>query len=303
MRFDTYASVTEALSGHKDTALINIFENCLLTPDGYRVKTAYDKWLNQEYERLVCKVDSLFMVLFDHPGYQRYFLDFLRKVTSKSKLPRQGQRRLQPKEKLPPEEDYRRWLALYRAVEPLVDAETTLGVERSWKEMHEGGHLRPYLRSSLERERIMLERERDLARINSREPSYVSLEDLPADIEPTAEQTRYRELLRRKAERQEAERARMPEAFSVVCSGDQFKRERCVRCGFRLYSTLFGGSDVWLCSKCAAGRIAELRERIDKLPVTLAELEERLLERVIEERKMEPDTMREKAVRRAASRK
>ena len=78
------------------------------------------------------------------------------------------------------------WLALYRALEPLGDAQVTWGVERRWQEMHEAGELDSYLRFALERERIMLKRERDIARMNKCELPQDYAESLASDEwEPT----------------------------------------------------------------------------------------------------------------------
>ena len=53
-----------------------------------------------------------------------------------------------------------------------------------------------------------------------------------------------------------------------------------------------------LCPNCAAGRIAELRQRKDELPDGLAELEQELAKRVEYDREEEEDSIREHAVRR-----
>ncbi len=65
----------------------------------------------------------------------------------------------------------------------------TWGVERSWQEMHEAGHLGKFLRAALERERIMLDRERDVTRLNKCELPLDYVESLAIDeYEPTDRQ-------------------------------------------------------------------------------------------------------------------
>ena len=110
---------------------------------------------------------AVFADLFSHPDYQAEFRGFL--------FNRQGSR------ELPSPKELRIWLALYRALEPLGDAELTWRVERTWREMHEAADLRRFLRSALDRERIMMERDLDVARMNKCELPLDYVESLAID--------------------------------------------------------------------------------------------------------------------------
>ncbi len=174
MRFDTYCSIREALSGHAiEFGLITVFEDSVLPWEGRQIRGQYESWLDGELDRLR-ETHSFVTELFAHPEYHEQIEKWLQQVTLREHLPR--------------EEDKRHWLALYRALEPLGNAKATYGVERSWQELHEAGHLRPFLRAALERERIMLERERDLERINARRLPDEALAWLAEPDEPTPEE-------------------------------------------------------------------------------------------------------------------
>ena len=119
------------------------------------------------------KVNSVLAELFSHPTYQADLKGFLSKQYGSRELPL-------------PKENPRILLVLYRALEPLADARLTWGVERSWQEMHEAGHLGTFLRAALERERIMLDRDRDITRLNKCELPLDYVESLAIDEwEPT----------------------------------------------------------------------------------------------------------------------
>jgi hypothetical protein len=62
-------------------------------------------------------------------------------------------------------------LAICRALEPLTNAAATYGIERSWLELEERRQLSAFLRASLRREEIMLEREADHERLAKIEPT------------------------------------------------------------------------------------------------------------------------------------
>ena len=55
-------------------------------------------------------------------------------------------------------------LSRLRAITPLLATERSGGMERTWGELHEAGELRAYLRHSLAREQILLNRPHDLER-------------------------------------------------------------------------------------------------------------------------------------------
>ena len=221
MAFDTYASIMESVGGRaiefgrvpdpvlgfatKPTAvevelerqlgqkvdreakavaelcLYENFKRSVLTEESQWAWDHYHWWVSRGVERLEKKARPLVEQLEGHPKYGRYFRTFLEKVRGRSVLP--------------PSEDKRCWLALYRAVEPLCDSADTGGVERTWEEMDEAGHLRSYLKVALKREELLMDRERDLIRIR-RFPAdliewmkadlagVVDPQDLPAPLRP-----------------------------------------------------------------------------------------------------------------------
>jgi hypothetical protein len=157
LRSDTYRSIRKALSAHGiEWGLEYLFEESVLNPKGSLVQRKYESWLREEYERLASRAQPVFSELYGRPEYQRLFKGFLQRVARRPDLP-------------PPHET-RLWVALYRAVEPLGAASVTWGVERTWQEMDEAGELEGFLQAALKRERIMLNRERDLARLNRCKP-------------------------------------------------------------------------------------------------------------------------------------
>ena len=134
---------------------------------------------------------SVFTELYGHQEYRALFEDFLKEVTKGTKPSRR--RRYSEREHydlgpigpvqatvtLPGRQapqDQRVWIALYRAVEPLGDTQLTWGVERTWQEMHHTDDLRSFLQAALKRERIMLNRDRDLVRLNRCRPPEEYLE-------------------------------------------------------------------------------------------------------------------------------
>jgi hypothetical protein len=58
---------------------------------------------------------------------------------------------------------HRPWLAIVRALEPLLAVDETGGIERGWGELTPGEQ-RAYLKAALEREAILLNRPPDLER-------------------------------------------------------------------------------------------------------------------------------------------
>lgn len=157
MSHDTYESIRNALEGHAiEFGLIDIFEGSVLGGHGYLVRENYEAWLEREIERLRSKGGEVFEELWEHKDYRPLFTQFLHTVANRSELPAAHEERI--------------WLALYRAVEPLGEAQPTWKVERSWTELHAADDLRGFLRAALAREEIMLRRERDLERFASCEP-------------------------------------------------------------------------------------------------------------------------------------
>lgn len=146
---------------------------CVLTEAASHARQQYQRWLREECRRLMPKVNSVLAELFSHPTYQAYLKGFLVKQYGSRELPLA-------------KENPRGLLALLRALEPLADAGLTWRVERRWQEMDEAGHLGTFLRVALERERIMLDRERDVTRLNKCELPHEYVESLAIDeYEPT----------------------------------------------------------------------------------------------------------------------
>jgi transcriptional regulator with XRE-family HTH domain len=75
-----------------------------------------------------------------------------------------------PPDRLPAFADLRCWLALYRALAPLGQAQATWGVERSWDELEESGELGRYLAAALAAEEILLKPRRNLERWRRGDP-------------------------------------------------------------------------------------------------------------------------------------
>ena len=145
----------------------------VLTEAASHAHQQYKRWLREECRRLMPKVNSVLAELFSHPTYQAYLKGFLVKQYGSRELPLA-------------KENPRGLLALLRALEPLADAGLTWRVERRWQEMDEAGHLGTFLRVALERERIMLDRERDITRLNKCELPHEYVESLAIDeYEPT----------------------------------------------------------------------------------------------------------------------
>ena len=132
-----------------------------MSGDGSMVLQQYEEWAERERRRLEKGgAKEVFEELYAHPKYRYYFEHFLEKVTGGPSLP--------------PSDDPRLWLALYRALEPLAAWAATWGMEREWQEMHHRKRrdgqteLQFYLRTAMRRERILLDRERPLDRIRSK---------------------------------------------------------------------------------------------------------------------------------------
>lgn len=144
------------------------FEESVMSWEAAQGKAEYDRWLRTEHARLKTKVTKVFEAL---RGDRNYYALFMARLC----VP------LTRRSEFPPSEDHRLWMAIYRALEPLTDSEVTGGVERSWVEMHEAGHLAPLLRGALDRERWMLEREPDDVRATKAKPSDEYLADLAGE--------------------------------------------------------------------------------------------------------------------------
>jgi plasmid maintenance system antidote protein VapI len=168
IRADTYQKIKNALGdGSFEWGLEDFFKLSVLSFLESEVKANYERWMTEEHNRLQRRAGAVFEEVFGHPGYHGLFTRFLGRVTRSPERPQPNETRL--------------WIALYRAVEPLAAAAETWGVERSWQEIDQGGQLKGFLRASLERERIILDREEVIDRIHGREPPDEYLAELAED--------------------------------------------------------------------------------------------------------------------------
>lgn len=131
----------------------------ILGLDGERVLRAHVEWLNREMRPLVDsrgratelygKARRLLDTIRGIPKYGKVFDHFEEMVS------RRGHH---------PTESSRVHLARLRAITPLLAAERSSGMERTWVELDESGDLSAYLRHSLARELILLKRPHDVER-------------------------------------------------------------------------------------------------------------------------------------------
>ena len=130
--------------------MFELFVSSVLTTDGRFVREYYYFWLREQLARLKPRAVPILKQLLARPGCKTAFTKFLRAV------------RVDPG--LSEIRDMRCWLAVYRAVEPLGDGEMTWGVERTLEDMDGDGDLSAYLKAALQREEILMDRERDFDR-------------------------------------------------------------------------------------------------------------------------------------------
>ena len=157
-------------------ARLDRFDRCFQTDDSEIVWGNYDEWVKRETLRLERMARPVLFELWESEKYRPQLEQFLKNVGR------------EPESQLPGKEDKRGWLALYRAVEPLAAAESTWKVERPWRELNTAQELDTYLNHALQREAIMLDRERDVVRVRkSRVPSSY-WESMVTDFEPTWEE-------------------------------------------------------------------------------------------------------------------
>lgn len=126
------------------------FDESVMTEEAWAARLSYEEWLDRECARLRPTCHEILLSLWKEPPFRSRLSRFLQQVSGSGDLPPRCERRY--------------WLALYRAVEPLAGWDLTLGVERSWSEMEEAGDFRSYLKAALNRERILLQRERGVER-------------------------------------------------------------------------------------------------------------------------------------------
>lgn len=142
------------------------FDLSVLTAGAWFTKHQYERWLHEEYERL-SPLLTIFSDLWEYEDYRELFEKFNIRFTGRPELPPQRQQIVR--------------IALLYAIEPLGRAEETWGMNRTWQEIHEKGQLRAFLWHSLHRERIMLEREHGLERLNLCQPPSEWLDRLAKD--------------------------------------------------------------------------------------------------------------------------
>jgi hypothetical protein len=175
MTNDTYVSVRQALQKEPlEFGLLESFEDSVLAFEAQEVQRQYDRWLQQELERLRERAKPIVQQLYTHRRYRGIFHSFLKNTRYRTKLPAA--------------DDDRAWLALYRAVEPLCASEPTYGVERNWEELDSSRELGSFLHAALRREAIMLRRARDIDRVRDvklPEQWYLSMAE---ELEPTPEE-------------------------------------------------------------------------------------------------------------------
>ena len=139
--------------------LLQRFRRSLATDDQEWAWANYQEWVKRELARIKPRAEPILRELWDQKAYKqrRRFEDFLASVG-------------RPRDELPPDEDLRCWLALYRAVDPLADATDTWGIERTWQELHETGELKAYLKASLSREALLMKHLRYLENVKRARP-------------------------------------------------------------------------------------------------------------------------------------
>lgn len=165
--FNTYRGIQGVLRDKiRNADLIEQFELSVLTRDGWHVQQRYKTWLYGEINRLA-RVLTIFLELWEHEDYRELFEKFIERFTGWRNLPPQQERRL--------------WVALLRTVEPLGAAIETWGMEQSWQEIHKADRLSAFLRHSLNREVIMLERDPYYARLNKCSPPSSYLDALAGE--------------------------------------------------------------------------------------------------------------------------
>ena len=147
-----------------DDSLLLRFLDSIVTKDEREVRDGYEAWLDGELRWFAKRVKSVLGELMEREELRELIGNFLDAVRKEDE----------------PESHVRRCtLALYRAVDPLVDAHDTWGVERSWRELHDVDLLLPYLRAALDREEILLRgRESELTRIRGAHPPTTHDEDV-----------------------------------------------------------------------------------------------------------------------------
>jgi hypothetical protein len=127
--------------------LVGRLREGVLGADGVARLREYEAWLNgwlrwsrtERGHRLI----RLWGDLRAKRSYRGYFQTFEKTLQRRGLAP----------------DDLRVVLAEWRAVEPLLDAEDSGGVEQSWQDLDSAGSLARYLNAALAREAVLLERE------------------------------------------------------------------------------------------------------------------------------------------------
>jgi hypothetical protein len=127
--------------------LVRTFERAVIDPAAVARVDQYRLWLARRLRRYRQgnsgrQVVKLHTHLKKHRSYRSYFATFQAKMLARGFAA----------------DDPRVVLAEWRAVEPLLDAQDSGGIELSWAELDDAGRLTRYLRSALDREAVLLDR-------------------------------------------------------------------------------------------------------------------------------------------------
>lgn len=121
-------------------------------------RSHYEAWMARELEHLKPLAEPVLRELWGDRRMRRRIGDFLERVD-------------RARNELPTDNDCRCWLALCRAVEPLVTAPAaTWGIERSWEDLRDKDELRDYMKAALKREELMLKPTCDADRVKRARP-------------------------------------------------------------------------------------------------------------------------------------
>ncbi len=176
---DTYQNIRGGLrraNTPPELELEHDFDLSFWAKDGWLFQQYYQPRLQEELRRLEPQVQTVFFELYEDQRYKKNFERFLTSVTRHPELPPGVDHNGLSTD------DQRVWLALYRAIQPLVAGDATWGVEWNWREIHKADRLGAFLRHSLACEAIRLEWERDLERLNLCKPSSEWLDRLAEDV-------------------------------------------------------------------------------------------------------------------------
>lgn len=155
-----------AVEGEPDPpvpTLLQRFEDSIRDFEAQLMVRRYRWWLKAEMERLRPRCAPLLNDLKDQPRFKGHLRDFARRIG------------WSPDQRVEEDED-RVTLAIYRVVEPLVDAEQTAQVERGWEELESDRDFGQYLKAAFRREEILLQRDTLDRRVRSLDSDIIEAE-------------------------------------------------------------------------------------------------------------------------------